>query len=468
MFVTTVVTFVLAAMLGPEAIGLVAMALVFVLFVEMLLQQGLMPAIVQRQELRREHADTAFWLVLGTGLFLTVTTILVAPLWALLNGIAGLAAVVWGLSALILIQSLVIVQEAILRREMRFRALAVRTVLAGIIGGIAGVACALWGLGVWSLVVQQLTAAVVGVAVLWRVSPWRPRLHFDKVASRELFSFSRRSALASAGVFVGNRADILISGLFFGPVVVGVYRLAQKAASTGADISSRAMQAVSLPELSAYQFDRTAFGRRYLRLQQLTAAVSLPVLGAIGGVSGLLGPALGEDWLLVGDPLRGLAFAAALTALTSVAGPALQALGSPGVLAAISWIRAALVAISLIAVGMLMRTSPDANRLDALVLVSVVSAAGSLIGLTIVVARRLELRWTSVLLSYVTGTAAGVVASATGWIASMLVPDLLPPVPAFLTSAGIAVALGAVTAIACLRPRLKAPRRSRLVVTAAG
>jgi O-antigen/teichoic acid export membrane protein len=464
--VTTLVTFVLAAMLGPEAIGLMAMALVFILFVEMLLQQGLLPAIVQRSELRQEHADTAFWLVLGVGSLLTVMAAALAPVWERINGTSGLAVLVWALTPIVLIQSLVVVQEAILRREMRFKSLAMRTVAVGLVGGAVGVGCALAGLGVWSLVAQQVTGALVGVVVLWRVSAWRPRRHFDKVAAGELFTFSRNSAAASIGVFLGNKADILVGGIFFGPFVIGIYRLAQRAASTGVEISSRAMQAVSLPELSARQHNMTDFAKRYLRLQQLTAAVSLPVLGAMAGVAGLLGPALGDDWTLVGLPLRGLALASALTTVAAVAGPALQAMGSPGVLAIISWARAVVVVLGLVTVGVLLEGADDQALLIAFVAVMIASAAASFVVMAVVLMSKLRLSARAYAGSLMPGVAGGVVGTAAGWGLASVLGEVMTPLLALLVSAALAVALGGLASLATVRPAVPLRRRKKGVVPA--
>jgi O-antigen/teichoic acid export membrane protein len=461
--VTTVVTFVLAALLGPEAIGLITMALLLVLFVEMLQQQGLLPAIVQRAELRREHADTAFWLVVAIGALLSVAIVLFAPLWAHLNSTPELTSLVWAPTPLVLLQSTVVVHEAILRREMRFRSLAIRTTVAGVTGGVVGVVCALAGLGVWSLVAQQLTSSVVGVVVLWRISAWRPRRRFDRTAGRQLFEFSRHSAMASVGVFLGNKADLLMAGIFFGPFVVGIYRLAERTATFSLEISGRAMQAVTLPELSPRQDDRKDFGRRFLRLQQLTAAVSLPVLGAVAGVAGLLGPALGDEWSLVELPLRGLAVAASFTAVASVAGPALQAMGSPGALAVISWARAVLMVSGLAVVGLLLGDASDEAQLTALVVVALVSATVAWLVMAIVLMHKLDLSVRSYGSSLVPGYAGGVVAGLTGWVAAWVAAPHVLPLVALLGCAGLAVVIGGVVSLAVVRPRPQLPSRARKV-----
>ena len=60
--IATAVTFLLAALLGPGDFGLVAVALIYIAFVRMLLEQGFITAIIQREQLDDEHLDSAFWL----------------------------------------------------------------------------------------------------------------------------------------------------------------------------------------------------------------------------------------------------------------------------------------------------------------------------------------------------------------------------------------------------------------------
>ena len=61
----TAFTFVLAAMLGPHDFGLMAMGLAFVALIQVVLEQGISTAIIQRDKLDDEHLDSAFWLNLA-------------------------------------------------------------------------------------------------------------------------------------------------------------------------------------------------------------------------------------------------------------------------------------------------------------------------------------------------------------------------------------------------------------------
>lgn len=63
--IATAFTFVLAAILGPHDFGLVALGLAFVELTQVLLEQGISTAIIQRPKLDEDHLHSAFWLNLA-------------------------------------------------------------------------------------------------------------------------------------------------------------------------------------------------------------------------------------------------------------------------------------------------------------------------------------------------------------------------------------------------------------------
>src|SRR5699024_4352705 len=152
------------------------------------------------------------------------------------------------------------------------------------------------GLGAWVLGLQQVVTSVVVVIVLWTVSSWRPRFRVDGTAARELWSYSTRAASSSIGLFIGGRVDILLTGVLFGPIIVGLYRLAQRLTATVVDVTARGMQAVALPGLSGLQDDSVEFAPRLLRMQRITSVLALPLLGLVAGAALPLERILGSDW----------------------------------------------------------------------------------------------------------------------------------------------------------------------------
>jgi O-antigen/teichoic acid export membrane protein len=140
-----VVFALLSRLLDPQAFGLVAMASVFLVFVQIFVDQGFSNALVQRKEVSPSHLDTAFWTNIGLGLLMTVIGIGTAPLVANFFKQAQLVSILSWLSLSFTINALSSVQDAIFRRNLNFKPLAVRTLIATIAGGCTGTTMASYG-----------------------------------------------------------------------------------------------------------------------------------------------------------------------------------------------------------------------------------------------------------------------------------------------------------------------------------
>jgi PST family polysaccharide transporter len=356
--ITTLVTFVLAAVLGPSDFGLVAMALVYLLFIQMLLRQGMVPAIVQRRELDARHVNSAFWLLMATGVVLTAASLLLSGWWSKVNRTPELENVINVMSVLIPLQALVVVQEALLSRHLDFRGLAMRANAAALIGGVVGLGMAFTGFGVWALVAMHVVKSVVDVVVLWTLSDWRPTWNFAPGAAREMLGFSSAAALGSLGSFASSRADALLIGVFFGPTAVGLYRLAARLVEVVTYVTTSALQAVSLPELSRVQDDPGRLSERITKIIQAAALVALPPLGLLAGSSGVIMQLLGDDWEPATSALSVLCVVGAVVTLTIFTGPILMAVGKPRLFALVTWMSAVFSVGSFLLAGLLLTDAP--------------------------------------------------------------------------------------------------------------
>lgn len=427
LLITTALSFVLAALLGPHAFGVIAMALVFTGFVDMLQQQGLMPAIISRDELHDSHKDTAFWLVLGASLALTAAAILLAPWWASLNRLPELTQVIQVLSLYIPLSASVVVHEALLQRSLQFKLLAARTWLSVLAGGLAGIVAALLGWGVWALVAQQLIMAAVEVVVLWRVSSWRPRLRFETTAARDLWGYSVRSSISSMALYFGGRMGVLLGGVLFGPVAIGLYRMAERVTEVILSLTARGMQSVSLPGLAEVQDSREALKARLLLMQGRAACLALPLLGIVAATAPVVQQVLGDEWAGTTTVIRYLVIVQALRALTALFGPALQAVHRPGTLALLLWLFALLGAGSLLTASRAFQIRDETITLCA-AMIFATSITSFLF--THVATRILHIRWTEMLRCWLPGVTAGLASGGT----SYLLFDVLGGAPALIAA----------------------------------
>lgn len=384
---TTLVMFVLAALLGPTEFGVLAMALLVLNLAQIMIQQGLAAAIVQREQLTDDHLDAAFLVMLLGGLAVGLAMAGLGPVWAAITGEPRLSVVCAALAPLVVVHALMIVPEAVLRRALRFRAVAVRTVGGLVAGGVVGIALAVAGAGIWALVAQQVITGVVSMVVVWVVCPWRPQRRPRLGAIRDLWRFSAHSASAGVAVFAARRADQLVASVLFGPAAVGIYRLATRLPEMLIDVAGRSLQQVALPGLSRLQNDRQALSTRLSHMQHLAAAVALPSLAVLAVAAGPLVELLGPQWDGTALPIQLLCLHGTVNAYGVVLGPALQAVGRPARLAALAWGEGVVKVVAFLAVGLLITTDVPAAQ-AATIAGAVVATQLMLVTVTIQVVRR--------------------------------------------------------------------------------
>jgi len=425
---TVLVTFLLAKLLGPSEFGVVAMATVFITVAQTILQQGLISAIVQRDKLTAEHLDAAFGVMVISGFVVGGLTAALSPVWALVNREPQLTVVCLALTPLVLMQALAIVPEAVLRRELRFKSVAIRTLAASVVSGVVGVVLALLGAGVWALVAQSLVNAFVGLVVLWAVCPWRPSRRMRLGAIRDLWKFSAHSASAGLGSMLSSKSDLIFTGLFFGPVATGIYRLAARLPDMLVDVTVRSLQQVALPSLSRLQHDRPGFVRHLTQLQHLGALTGLPLLGVLVATAGPLVEFLGPQWSGTAVPLALLCVYGALNAYGVLLGPALQAIGQPAKLAAILWSRGIAGVAVFAAVGALMPSAAAPTQATAIALAAIgMQLVTNATSIWITVRRAAGGSVARFLAPTIPSILSGAVAAAVPWLADRL--GLTPPAP---------------------------------------
>jgi O-antigen/teichoic acid export membrane protein len=213
-------------------------------------------------------------------MLLAGASVLLAPSIARLLGDDRLGPIIQVLSLVFVLVALTSIQMGLLRREMDFRGLAIRKLLAVGIGGAVGVAMAVMNFGPWALVGQQLTSAAVSVAALWAVTPWRPSLAFSAADFRSLFDFGLKVVAGDLLAFLSRNTDRLLIGVFLGPVALGFYAVAFRILDTSQILLVAAARRLIFPTFSRLQHDLDRARVAYLRVTRASSAITVP--GYIG------------------------------------------------------------------------------------------------------------------------------------------------------------------------------------------
>jgi O-antigen/teichoic acid export membrane protein len=319
---------VLARLLDPDAIGLAALAMVAPIILGVPLTKGLPDAIIQRPHITPEHLDSVFWLLAGGGICFSGLVWLAAPLLADWFGQPLIAELVRGTSLIIACQSLAAVPIAVLKRELNFRILAMRTLVGTVVGGSVGVAAAFSGYGVWSLVLMQLVKAAAETSVLLLAGSWRPRLHFSYARCRELFGFASPIVGFSLWNFINDEMPKVVLGTFLGPHAVGIYALARRPLEflTGAVLSP--LTGMAMPAVARLQHDKAKVDDFFDRSIRVAAFVGFPTfMGAAAIAPDAIPLVFGEQWSSGVLAVQIIMFLGVVRTIDSICAGAVLALG---------------------------------------------------------------------------------------------------------------------------------------------
>ena len=273
-----VISAVLARLLSPREYGLLGMVVVFTGFATSFSDLSLGASIIQKQDVSKKHLSSVFWINVLIGGFLSLVFLLLSPLIADFYSEPALRTLTAVLAFTFTVNSLNVVQTALLDKSLNFRAKFQVDVVSISIAGTAALVMALSGAGVWSLVGQTLIVAMIRVAVMWRLSDWRPQMSFDWSAIKELMRFSKH--LVGFGVvhYWSRNFDKLLIGRLLGSAALGIYGLSDRLMRLPLTNVTNITHSVMFPALSAMQQNVEGMKRVYLRANRMIAVLTFPLM----------------------------------------------------------------------------------------------------------------------------------------------------------------------------------------------
>ena len=323
--------FILARLLGPEPFGLVAMAAVFTLALNLLAGMGIQQAIIQNGSIDNRDLNGAFWLGALLALVTGAIGVFVSGWIARIYDQPQIAEVFPWLVGTVVLNQLSAVQSAALQKAMLFKSLAIRGALSSLLGCSLGILMAVKGFGIWSLVGQQLAAALTGTLILWAASPWKPGLAVSWSGLKNLVGFGLQVQAFSLMTLISGQLDKFLIGYLLGPKELGWYAFAYKMLEAINNVVVNSGMKVSLPVFSKLQDNPEQLSAQYYEFVRHTAAIAFPIFLALGVSAPQLIPwVFGEHWQISSVIFQVLCVLGILQSVNFYTMSALLALGKPG------------------------------------------------------------------------------------------------------------------------------------------
>lgn len=287
-----------ARLLGPDAYGVMGMANLLIVFILNFRDLGTGTAIVQRLRVSNRLLSSLFWVNFFLGIVLALVVTGASPLVAAFFKTPALIPILSTLSISFWLTSCGIVPNAILIREMRFKATATADLGGAFVAYVVALTLAFSGFGVWSLVFANLANSFTSTVLYWVQCPWRPSREFDTDEVKSILGFSLH--LSGFGVvnYFARNADNITVGKVLGKAQLGNYQMAYNLMLQPIQNISSVMAQVTLPAFAKIQNDNERFAQAYTRSCMMIALITFPVMAGLGVVADpLIHAVLGKKWL---------------------------------------------------------------------------------------------------------------------------------------------------------------------------
>lgn len=291
-------TLALARLLTPEDFGLVAMVTAVTGFLGMFKDMGLAMVTIQRKKITHKQVSALFWINAAIGL--VITLLVIGLSWGLVwfyeqPEVFGIAIV---LSLSFMVSGLTVQHVAIMKRQMRYRDLALVEVISMGLGLGVAVAMAWQGFSYWALVANMVVYAAAHFIGMWIACRWRPALSVGAEGLWDLLVFGwHLTGFSLINYFARNLDDVLI-GRFHGAGELGLYQKAYEILMVPIRQINAPASRVAIPALSRLADQPERYRRAYRRILEKLLLVTMP-LGALLIVAAdwIVLVVLGDQWV---------------------------------------------------------------------------------------------------------------------------------------------------------------------------
>jgi len=301
---------ILARVLSPEEYGIVTATMVVVELAMMFADAGFGAAIIQKQDIRKKHIATGFFVTLLLSVAFSVLFYVSAQLLADILKVPELSEISRYLFCYLIFRVTYIYISSILAKEYLAKQIALSETISWFFGNyLVIIPLAFAGFSYWSIVIGTIVEAAVllmlGAFYARNMLEW-PK--FDQKAFHELYPLALRFAAGRPVNFLSTNVDRFCISNTLGVQDLGLYSRAAFLTKTVSSLFGSMLKSTAFPSLSSIQADRQRLTSAVYRGLEFTAYLTIP----IGTLSYLFSQEiililLGEDWLSAITPFAILA-----------------------------------------------------------------------------------------------------------------------------------------------------------------
>lgn len=325
-FISLIVSAILARLLSPDEFGVVAVATVIITFFGIFTDLGISPAIIQNKELTDKDLSNIFSFTIVGGILLSVLFFLSS--WLIGNYYKNetLIIICQFLSINLLFSALNIVPNALLYKDRMFRYIAVRSLAVQFIGGILSVIAALAHAGLYALIINPIFSSIFIFIISYRKKPQLICFTPGLESIKKILSFSSYQFLFNVINYFSRNLDKLLIGRYMGMGELGYYEKSYRLMMLPLQNITHVISPVMHPVFSEMQDDLSKLAISYERIIRILAYIGFPLSVLLYFTSTEITLILfGNQWDKSITPFQILALSVGIQIIMSTSGSIFQA-----------------------------------------------------------------------------------------------------------------------------------------------
>ncbi len=325
---TIISAVVLARLLTPDDFGLLGMVSVIVNFLFIFKDIGLSNATIQKEEITRPQISTLFWINSLISLSLGLIMVAVGPLVARFYDRTELTGIMTILAISFVVEGLTIQHTALLRRHLRFSAVAIADIMSRFSFLVTAIIMASLDFGYWSLVGGHIVRSMVLLGFTIYTCPWVPGRMQRGAGVRSMMRFGGHVTTGNLLAYLARNLDRVLIGKLYGAAALGLYRQAYQLLMQPLTQVKYPLQHLSLPVLSSLQKEPERYRSYFSKLLDISISIALPVaVYCFLESEFLIRVALGPQWMEAAPIFRILAIGGIFVSASFLPGLALLSHG---------------------------------------------------------------------------------------------------------------------------------------------
>ena len=262
---------ILARLLFPEDFGLFALAFFFVRLLERVQMFGFTGAFIHKHNHTESEAAAHFILRMIAGLLVLGLALLLTPfLPRFYPDDTLLGPVIVTLTAFRLLTAFNATPKTILAKQLQFKRISVMKVGGSLLAFVWAIWLAREGYGIWALVAQEASLAVIDFLGLWFLKrPWSPSLKTGRQTIRYYFQFGKFQLVTQNIALLLDTFDDFWIGTFLGNTPLGFYAKSYEFARYPRAVVGEPISNVFFPAFARLQGNREQLSRAFFRVASL-------------------------------------------------------------------------------------------------------------------------------------------------------------------------------------------------------